>query len=372
MVRAVEQIKRELSALERATEQIAKELKDLYHQYLTELGQAAKRQLVLASYHLCTQAYPERFLQLSLRQQQALQQGLQQMGKKAQAELLQQIERLDEPSTADGEQLITLQDLPPQLLAEIAAAVKGKSAQAQLAEPDEAEADPTAELPVETLSDAERLSPSDSLAAQSEDPSAAQISSEAEAQAALEPLTEMAKLLSQSTQPEIPEVLSPPELVKRHLRLEQRIRHTLRLLSQDANQALKQVKILPDLPESILAAAAEAEAMTEMASGTPNVLNVLVELGSAETEADEEDEEGEGAEADNENLPEGSAMTHLVAINLRLSEVEFTDSTVAVWRTKIREKLARLKGLAQQYQQKQREQAIAEAEAAWRASWVES
>ncbi len=389
-MRAVEQIKRELSALEQATEQLAKEFRDLYQQYLTELGQAAKRQLVLASYHLCTQAYPDRFLQLSVPQRQRLQQALQALGKKVGAELLRQLERLEEPSMPSGERIITLQDLPPQLLSEIAAAVKG--------EPLESSDSSDLEVAVETLdsseiSGAEITDDYESLAevgspesdqgleeAEAADLEAAETDSDSateESQAAKDSLAEMAKLLNQAVTSDASatDTLTPVELVKRHMRLEHSIRGVLRVLSQDANQLLKQAKILPDLPESVLAAAAEAEALTEVASNTPNVLNVLVELSDDEYDAEDDDAEDDGeAETDNAEAeaPDPAAMTHLVAVNLRLSEVEFTDSTVAVWRTKIREQLARLKGLAQQYQQKQRERAIAEAEAAWRASWFES
>lgn len=389
-MRAVEQIKRELSALEQATEQLAKEFRDLYQQYLTELGQAAKRQLVLASYHLCTQAYPDRFLQLSVPQRQRLQQALQALGKKVGAELLRQLERLEEPSMPSGERIITLQDLPPQLLSEIAAAVKG--------EPLESSDSSELEVAVETLdgseiSGAEITDDYESLAevgspesdqgleeTEAADLEAAETDSDSateESQAAKDSLAEMAKLLNQAVTSDASatDTLTPVELVKRHMRLEHSIRGVLRVLSQDANQLLKQAKILPDLPESVLAAAAEAEALTEVASNTPNVLNVLVELSDDEYDAEDDDAEDDGeAETDSAEAeaPDPAAMTHLVAVNLRLSEVEFTDSTVAVWRTKIREQLARLKGLAQQYQQKQRERAIAEAEAAWRASWFES
>ncbi|NJN02225.1 MAG: hypothetical protein HC873_09270 [Leptolyngbyaceae cyanobacterium SL_1_1] len=255
MVRAVEQIKRELSALEQATEQLAQEVTDLYHQYLTELGQAAKRQLILASYHLCTQAYPDRFLQLSLHQRQKLQQSLQQLGNHVQAELLRQTKRLEEPAAIGEEQLITLQELPPQLLAEIAAAVNGQSIQveAETAEESTVEASQPTPLPPDEAFNGPPDEPSNEPEYDSDLPSTP------EAQPT-DPLRAVARFINRPTEAEAGStVLSPTELLKRHMRLEQRIRGILRALSQDANQVLKQVNILPDLPESILAAAAEAE-----------------------------------------------------------------------------------------------------------------
>jgi hypothetical protein len=65
-----------------------------------------------------------------------------------------------------------------------------------------------------------------------------------------------------------------------------------------------------------------------------------------------------------ESLPE------LAVINLRLSEVEFTDPTVSAWRSRLRQKLGDLKQLGVRYQKTQRSLETAQAEDAWRASWT--
>ena len=87
MARAIELIERDIAALQAAIRAIATELYNAYASYLTTLGQALRKQLILASYHLCTQGYPENFLKLSLNQRQQLQQAIRNLGQEA-AELL--------------------------------------------------------------------------------------------------------------------------------------------------------------------------------------------------------------------------------------------------------------------------------------------
>jgi len=94
----------------------------------------------------------------------------------------------------------------------------------------------------------------------------------------------------------------------------------------------------------------KAEA-AEAVAGPPNLLNLLVETENS--------------------LESGSTMTQLLAIHLRLSEIEFADSTVMAGRNQIRKLSAKASQLGRDYQKKQRERAVAEAEAAWRSSWFE-
>jgi hypothetical protein len=64
-------------------------------------------------------------------------------------------------------------------------------------------------------------------------------------------------------------------------------------------------------------------------------------------------------------------VTQLVAVNLQLSEIEFSDATVNAWRTNIRELTGRLNAIAQEYHHKLRQRAVAEAESAWRSTWFD-
>jgi hypothetical protein len=115
---------------------------------------------------------------------------------------------------------------------------------------------------------------------------------------------------------------------------------------------LQQAGILPKkFPEPFVEAAAKADGSGEAMSGPPNLLKLLIET---------EDEESED-----------SSVTQIIAIHLRLSEIEFADATVRAGRNKIRNLLLKTSSLGREYHKKQQEWAVAKAEAAWRASWFE-
>lgn len=93
MVKASGQIEQDLALLQKKTEQMAEALEPLYQGYLKALSESGKRQLVLAAYHLCTQAYPDRFLALSWDQRHQLQKDLQTIAAQIYEQLMQQRER---------------------------------------------------------------------------------------------------------------------------------------------------------------------------------------------------------------------------------------------------------------------------------------
>jgi hypothetical protein len=268
MARAIERIERDIAALKEAIRAIALELQTAYASYLNTLGLALRKQLILASYHLCTQGYPENFLYLSLNQRQQLQQAIRKLGQLAAEELLTCI----------------------------------KSEEAGGDEGDEGDEE-----------------------------------------------------LNSSLFPLSPDSSSPIELAKWQQNLEEFTQEILKKLSHDANLLLQKAGVLPKkLPEPILAAAAAAasEASGEVMPGPPNLLNLVIEI-------------------ENEQQSEDSALTQIMAINLRLGEIEFADVTLSSERRQIRSILVQLNKLGREYQKRHRERAIAEAEAAWRASWFE-
>ncbi|MCF4969852.1 hypothetical protein [Nostoc sp. CMAA1605] len=293
MVRAIERIERELAVLQEAIQAIARELQMAYASYLAALGQALRKQLILASYHLCTQGYPENFLKLSLNQRQQLQQSIRKLGQKAAeiliSSLMSQEDEEDEEDEENVEEIVTSLETTE------------------------------GEIPSELSS-----SPSESVK-------------------------------HSSPQTYIVETSNPIELAKWQQHLEVQMQQTLRKVSHEANLILQNAGILPQkLPEPVLeaAAAAASEGSAEMMPGPPNILNLVLEI------ADEQDTEKSG-------------LTQIMTINLRLGEIEFADTTVANHRKQIREILGQLNKLGREYQKKQRERSIAEAEAAWRASWYE-
>ncbi len=273
MVRAVELIERDLAALQEALTVLTEEFHNTYDRYLTSLGQAIRQQLIQASYHLCTQGYPQPFLSLSFSHRQQLQQSIRQIAQKAAQQLL----------------LLTKKQ--------------------------NSEITPTSDFPAD---ENEESTPPSQLS-----------------------------ILN------IDNIDSPDDLAQSQENLEKAIAQMIANLSRDTNRLLQETGILPrKLPEAILEVAGKAEAAGEMMTGPPNLLNLLVE---AENSEDSE-------------LP---SVTHIIAIHLRLSEIEFADSASMTGRNQIRSLLSRLSALRRDYHKKQRERTIANAEAAWRASWFE-
>ncbi|MEH1864464.1 MAG: hypothetical protein V7K69_05520 [Nostoc sp.] len=280
MARAIERIEQDIARLKEAIRAIAVELQTAYASYLNTLGLAVRKQLILASYHLCTQGYPENFLHLSLNQRQQLQQAIRKLGQVAAEQLLTSI----------------------------------KSQEVGLDKGDEEDEDE--ENQEVTSSELLDTSNSQSFTA---------------------------------------DTSNPIELVKWQQNLEEVTQDILKKLSHDANVLIQKSGVLPKkLPEPILAAAAAAasEASAEVMPGPPNLLNLVIEI-------------------ENEQQSEDSALTQIMAINLRLGEIEFAEVALSSERRQIRSILVQLNKLGREYQKKHRERAIAEAEAAWRASWFE-
>lgn len=386
MVRNLDQITKDLSKLEKSTGQIDEDLKALYKDYLTVLGKAVKQQLVLAVYHLCTQAYPDEFLKLPVSQREKIQAGIRKIALQGQT----QIEQLGHVMDISG--LAT--SLEDAVAAEYAASADTEEDVSPEFEaiPESAFADSETgstfgkenlfgeELDTdnegrEDISVDTSVNLTEGAAAESTDP---ETQEEAKLAAASKEASEMIHRLSTSLSLFSvlgSEPLSPVSLAKRHVLLERHLRAILQTLSSLANYLLKQANILPDLPEMVIAAAAEAEA-GEPGPSTPNVLSVLVEIGRDRSQDDSEDEEDEDEDEDLDDdifdeEDSDREMTHLVAVNLRLADIEFSDAHTALWRSKLQEALLKLKRLGSRYQKLQKEKARAEAEHAWRAVWFE-
>jgi len=297
MARAVEQIEQDMAALEEVVSAIAVELRSAYASYLKALGQAMRQQLILASYHLCTQGYPKAFLGLSFSQRQQLQQAIRNLGQQAAEQLLAYINPEESGAVEEG-------------LIEIPVGIQA------------IQNNPFVQESQEILDATTGITGS-----------------------AIPPTTTSQNSGSLS---------SPEQLAQWQQNLEAAIAYTLKTLSLETNSLLQQAEILPQkLPAPLLEAAATAsEASAEVMAGPPNLLNLLIE-------------------AENPEQPEDSTVTQIIAIHLRLAEIEFADVTVRAARNQIRNLEVRVSSLRREYQNKQRERIVAEAEAAWRTSWFD-
>ncbi|WP_414546279.1 hypothetical protein [Nostoc sp. CCY0012] len=330
MARAIELIERDIAVLQEAIRAIASELHNAYTSYLTILGQALRKQLILASYHLCTQGYPEKFLSLSLNQRQQLQQAIRNLGGQTSELLLTFIQgESDEEDEEDGE-----------------------NEEEVLDEGDEEDVD---EIGIYSSvgddEDEEDVNENDigaSSRGEDELGEADKIVAYFLAESSALPVINVP--LKNFT----PDASNPMELAKWQQNLENLVQQALKNVSHDANLLLQKAHVLPKkLPKPILeAAAAVSEASAEVMPGPPNLLNLVVEI-------------------ENEQNAEESGLTRIMAINLRLGEIEFADTKLASSRRQIRNILVQLNKLGREYRKKQRERSVAEAEAAWRASWFE-
>ncbi|MDP5016247.1 hypothetical protein FJR11_05985 [Anabaena sp. UHCC 0187] len=301
MARAIERIEKDITDLKEAISAIAQELNLAYTKYINILGSALQKQLILASYYLCTQEYPDEFLKLSLNQRQKLQQGIRKLSQQAAKELINYIQ-------------------PPEV------------------------------TETETVVDAEKQAEKEEKTEEENEENTEKLEEKEEQQ-------QEQQQEQQEQQPKALDPSNPIELVEWQQDLEEEIQETLQKVSQAVNILIQKTGVLPKkLPEPILAAATAAAASSEgssnMIPSPPNLLNLVIEI------SDEEDSED-------------SSLTQIVAIHLRLGEIEFAETTLLSERKGISNILMRLNKLGREYQKRQRELKISEAEAAWRASWFE-
>jgi hypothetical protein len=421
MVRPVETIRREMDSLNQATGALAAEFNRLYTSYLDSLGIALRRQVVMATYHLCTQIYPEGFLALSVGQREKLQRDIRQLGQQANTWLQHLLEPEPPDPTAEGGmsppatiELSSLGEvtLPGLFPGGQVTAIGLDSIRLS----DDAEDSSLDQIPeqAETLG---QLTEAEGPASEPDAEPEAEADAEPEADdpgpndeetmplpALLKSmvLAALAEEMGESFGERLftGDAMTPTRLAKQHIFLEQRIRRVLQRTSKQANHLLQAAQVIPNLPEAVLDAASETAVGPTRGRSVPNVLSVLVAMATdmADDMSDhlDDDEEldqeamdevmnGAMAEAMDEAMngamdeddgetheePSEGMMTHLAAVNLRLSDVEFTDVQASLWRGKLRTALGHLRKLGKQYQKAQREMAIAEAEQAWRAVWYD-
>ncbi|MEG3925060.1 hypothetical protein [Microcoleus sp. D3_18a_C4] len=315
MVRPRERIEQDLAGLEEALAALNLEFRSTYEGYLTALGQAVRQQLILACYHLCTQAVPESFLKLSFDGRQKMQQSVRAL------------------AVASEEKLRSL--------------VTESQAEEEIEKEKEKEEEEDEEEDEDDFDKDEEEEEEDEEDEQEED------EQEKNQVSAINYLFSLANY-------QLPSANSPESLARWQNSIEKSIVHILKLLSRDTNRLLQQSGILPSqLPEPVLEAASQAESSGDSVAGPPNLLNLIIETDAS------------SASRKLAATTFGSRALHITAIKLRLSEIEFADAGTSAWRQQIRNLSVKLNSLGRDYQKKQRELAVVEAESAWRSSWFE-
>lgn len=320
MAGAIEIIEKELAGIREAIADLAKEFDVTYENYLTALATAMRQQLILASYHLCTQKEPEAFLKLSFSSREKMQQEMLLLTKKATQKLQELLrQEIDEKPSTVG------------LLSILNFKKEGEQNKNFWETKETGEATNSINIDPSQLFSG-KLNSSLPPAFKEE--------------------IEFEKDNKVETARRENKIENPEALATWQHEIESSIPQILKNLSQDTNILLQKVGILAKkLPPQVLEAASQIESKDAPVTGVPHLLNLLIETEESE-----------------ENSPQ---VTKITAINLRLSEIEFADVKVTVWRKEIRKLSERLNQLQRDYKKKHRELAVIEAESAWRASWYD-
>jgi len=242
MTRSIQQIKHEIDRIEAKVIVISEQIYQNYSQYLDLFNQVVAQQFILAAYQICTQIYPNSFVQLSFSQRESLQQKLRKINQENFRKLLEYF----------------------------------------------------------------------------------------------------------SVEENNLKLNNPVELREWQDNIEQSIILRLEEISKMGNSCLQKAGILPEkIPNKVLEMAIEAEENIPTTSSSANLLNLLIETGEIEKQG----------------------INQITVLRLRLSDIEFSDSSLINQRNKIREIKEQINQLDKKYQRQIKELTIAEAEAAWRSSW---
>lgn len=146
----------------------------------------------------------------------------------------------------------------------------------------------------------------------------------------------------------------PLVLIRWVERMERGISQRLRQSSQRMTRTLEKCQILNnELPDGLLEAAVRPDGDHEddSDSNMPHVLSLRLNA------------------AGKDNRPRRDKSIRIVAIYLRLSEIEFTTPAVMAWRNQLRSQVKQLKQLAKEYQDCKHAQSVVEAQELWRNGW---
>lgn len=291
MSKSIQKLRDDLTVLNTKIQDLATNLDDLYKNYFQNLSSIVHRQLVLATYQICTQKYPDSFLRLSYQERIKLQEKIKALDTIFIQDFLDSLKSIQFPNNQ------FIQDFYTNIIEFFSSSI--------ITENNEQE---------------NSINKSEIQENNSEN-------------------------LSISVD------LNPDDLIKFQIDIEDCLEECLTNLSHRTNKYLQNAGILPDtIPNKILEMALQGEENTSVVSGSPNLLSLLIEK---------------------EDKSESFNITPIIAICLRLTEIEFNHSGLNLIRQKISNLLQKLDTLDEEYQKITRQYAIAQAESAWRSSWSE-
>ena len=339
MTKSIQQIKQELDSTKSAVAEKAVELQDRYRNYLDLLSQSVKQQLILASYQICTQFYPQSFLDLSLSNKQNLQQTLRKFGTDIQPKLIDIIEQQElEPEPNELNLMAELiKNLPK-------TKIKNKIQAETDSEADETEIDlelVSAELGNIEFVEIEALEDSGEDNIQDLDD------------------TEKEESVPKTPANEKIELNNPQHLLLWYKQIERKIKKNLDRTSKEVNKCLQDSNVIPiSIPAKIIDVALQTEGSKKGRNNrrlpnAPNILHLAIETDPKKKPKTTED------------------LSQISLLRLRLAEIEFSDPMLNAHRGQIRNLVSEIGKLNNRHKAIEQQLAVAEAQAAWRSSWYE-
>jgi hypothetical protein len=401
MPQSAEQIAQAMRSLETQATELGEQLHRAHQSYRNVLAQTASQQLIMACFTLCTEAYPKEFLALSVPARQKLQDKIRHLSRQLQDNLNdvpRPSDTLSNPPTTPAPiaALSSLFSRPPAAADDVETEDDGLEA-IVIESDDQNEPPPIGILDSEALQAALGDALNDALnhAFGEEE----EEETETDDDRPKPPPSDLKSDRGFTIEDELRALFSMDGLRRKTLaipknpveqvgfwqeQVEEQTRRYLRQISSEVNQTLQREGILPkQLPAAILEAASLADGGDPFGK-TPHLMRMVLEarerkpsksrrLGKR-SRLEEEEEEDDGfqpiADRDEETKRPPAAVMQVVALQLRLTELEFHDTNLIPRRNRIRELLKSLKSLTKDYQKKQREHAIAEAQLAWKSTWT--
>ncbi|ELS04565.1 hypothetical protein Xen7305DRAFT_00043000 [Xenococcus sp. PCC 7305] len=355
MARTIQQIKQELAALEQTVAETATQLQTTYDEYLDILGESGQKQLILASYQLCTKIYAESFLKLSFSQRQKLQVKLRELGKEIQPELKKKYK----PSKASREQADL--SLIAEMLKNLPLNKMGQSTDGE-DEPDENRTNASsiegdlAEL-IAKNTDGIVLENGKAIVVDGNQVISIERQNTEETEDVDAENSEDEEYQESEEIPETINLKDPNSLLTWQGNIEKQIKKTLDNISKKANIILRERDIVPQrLPIRIMEVAlrnAETGSRMNKVKNIPNILSLVIEVDKGK------------------KSKHNTNYGNISLLRLKLLEIEFSAPNLSNKRNEIRNLLKNISRLQKIYQEKKQEHAMAEADAAWRASWYE-
>ena len=399
----VEQLTQQLAALDRQAEELEASLRTTYGSYLNALAKTLRQQLILASYYICTEGYPEDFLKLPLAQRYDLQTRLKAITQDTRSALESllldpqptppiapsfsmgggnffpghaivaafgmpsnaiainvSLEDEDEPNedgSTDVLEIESLNDLES-TLEQIQDQMKRGIFESSMDDDDEdeEEEDEEDEEEEEDEDEDDRSSSNDRRKNNSR-----RGMSESNARELQAILAQVAAAIS-AKEPKTP----IDRLTTWQENIERGIQEKIRISSYKTNQALQKSTLIPEqVPDRALEAASRVD--NDANSPVSHVVQMLVETGSRRTSDSDAPPKRANADPFGPNVPK---LIHVVALQLRLGELEFNDPILMRWRNRLRELASNTQALTNKYRKCQHKRSVAEAQDAWRSSWT--